>query len=32
MEEHEYESVSQMREAMNAASVGDPEVFSAPII
>ena len=27
MEEHEYESVSQMRGAMNAASVGDPEVF-----
>ena len=27
MEQHEYESVSQMRGAMNAASVGDPEVF-----
>lgn len=27
MEQHEYESVSQMRGAMNAASVADPEVF-----
>jgi dihydroorotate dehydrogenase (fumarate) len=27
MEQHEYDSVSQMRGAMNAASVSDPEVF-----
>jgi hypothetical protein len=27
MEQNEYESVSQLRGSMNAASVGDPEVF-----